>query len=156
MEVDDSDITESIQNDKIIVDDSEQMQSEFQEEENVDSKDIDDEYIDETSTIGDEVGENPQTVILENRDEKDYLEFIEKLFPKKRQNWILDDLDLISPEESYTRLTWLGIILTNILCIVTFVLSYLPWGLLMEFVLYPLSLLYIYTIRSSMFSLCYI
>ena len=45
----------------------------------------------------------------------DYLEFIEKLF---KQNWKLDDEDVVSPEESYSRLTWLGIILTCVLSVI--------------------------------------
>ena len=58
-------------------------------------------------------------VIAEEHYEKDYLEFIEKLFPKKRQDWNLQDTDLISLTESYSRLTWLGIILTCILALIT-------------------------------------
>ena len=48
----------------------------------------------------------------------DYLEFIEKLFPKKRQEWILEEEDLISQEESYSRITWLGIFMTCILSLI--------------------------------------
>ena len=38
-----------------------------------------------------------------------YLTFIDKLFPKKRHDWILNDEDLITPEQSETRLIWFGI-----------------------------------------------
>ena len=49
-----------------------------------------------------------------------FAEFIEKLFPKKRQDWKLEDKDLISLNESYLRLTWLGIFLTCVLALIPF------------------------------------
>ena len=59
-------------------------------------------------------------VFAEEHYKKDYLEFIEKLFPKKRQDWKLEDQDLISLNESYLRLTWLGIFLTCLLALIPF------------------------------------
>ena len=57
-----------------------------------------------------------------NHHKNDYLEFIERLF---KQNWKLDYEDIVSPEESYSRLTWLGIIFT-------FILSVIPTGQIVQ------------------------
>ena len=72
-----------------------------------------------TSRCAEKSEQNIGLVISEKNQDKDYLEFIEKLFPKKRHDWILKDEDLISPEQSYFRLTWLGIVLTCILSLAT-------------------------------------
>ena len=81
---------------------------------------INDDYEDTAETdIEKEKEKSEDLVIAEEHFEKDYFEFIEKLFPKKRQDWNLQDTDLISLTESYSRLTWLGIILTCILALIT-------------------------------------
>ena len=70
------------------------------------------------SEVKDHPEENKGSASLENKHKNDYLEFIEKLFPKKRHDWILKDEDLISEEQSESRLTWFGITSSCILLLV--------------------------------------
>ena len=128
MEGDHSDISEIIQNVETVVQDAEtyveEIELEYQEEENevnkIDSKSVDQENVfemDSQMTISeDELDENEETVNFEDRFfKRDY----QKSIDSSRQNWGLEDEDLISIEGSYARLTWMGIILTTILFFVS-------------------------------------